>query len=301
MNKIKNKFFGAFLSLGLLATISFATHAQAYINDSEVKKLHYAVEFDYKDKDLEKDRNINLGKLNNDENSLKNKTTAKELVNLYAVMQKMLEKYDIPNKKFKSFKRIDIITPNHRQLKLTGEANITANFSEENIFKNLLNNFNDDIKNIKITQKDFENAKYDLINDIKNELNKSEDDLKDYEGKNLIEIGKVSAKKTIKHLKELKEKIQSQEKMSIYDKRLVESINSSIKNYYEKVLKDDKKAEKEGKLTYKSIKHLKNRYIPNLKQHIKQIKDVKYNDVKNLTKDLKININDIQKREVNDI
>ncbi len=289
MKKITRKFLKIFLSLGLMASLSFITCAQ-----EQNKKLFYVVNFTYKNKDLEKDRN----------SLLKNKTSAKELVNLYAVMQKLFEKYNISkNKTFKTFKRLNIITPDQKQIKLTGNANITADFSEENGFKKLFKNFNQDVQNVNITQKDFENAKKHFIDNIKNELNVIEKDLKecDCESKSLIEIGHIAAKKFINILKKSNKEILSKKKISKLEKNMVKANKNSINNYYKKVLNDDKKAKQEGKMFYKTIKEYKKILIPKMKSQIKQIKDTKFDDVKNLTKDLKINLNKLEKREVVDL
>ena len=83
MNKFKSKFLRVLLSFSLLTTLSLATRAI-----TKDDKLLYSIEFNYKGKDLEKDRNIGCKIFNDYSKELKNKTSAKEYVHFYAVMQK---------------------------------------------------------------------------------------------------------------------------------------------------------------------------------------------------------------------
>ncbi len=285
MNKIRNKFLKIFLSLSMMATVGFATCAQA---KNENEKVIYSVKFDYKDKGLEKDRETlekNLGKINISEMNFKNKTSAKELVNLYAVMQKLVEKYNIPKDKL-SVAKLDT----KKQIKLTGTANIIANASKKNTLKKLLKDFNEEIKNIKITKKDFENAKNELIKEQKKEIKSLEDELKVFEGKDLIEMGKISIERILKQQKDI---LKSEK-----NKKNIELLKNSIK-IRENKLKDNELLRKEGKEVYEIIKASKSYDIlKNMKEHIKQIKNVKYEEVKNLTKELKIDTNDIKSGEV---
>ncbi len=280
IKKIKMKILKVFLTLGLLTTVSFATCVQA-----KNEKVFYLINFDYKGKGLEKDRETlekNLGKINNFEN----KTSVKELVNLYAVMQNLFKKYNIPKDKIFKFSIAQLGI--QKKVQLTGTASITANASKKNILKKLLTNFNKEVKTIKITQKEFENAKDELVKEQKKEIKALEDEMKiiKSKGKNLIEIGKIEIKKIIKEQKNLiKDTSKSEDKKNLKD----------LIKYYENALKDDELLRKLGKTVYESTKEIEeHNVLKNMEEHIKQIKNVKYEDVIKLTKDLKIDTNNIK-------
>ncbi len=285
--KIKNKFLKVFLSLSIMATVSFTTFAQ-----TKNEKVYFSVEFDYKDKGLEKDRETiekNLGKICVPEMDFKNKTSAKELVNLYAIMQKLFEKHNIPKDKLSISK-----LSSKKQVKLMGTAYIIANASKKNILKKLFKNFNEEIKNIKITKKDFENAKNELVKEQKKEIKLLEDEVKVFEGKDLIEIGKISIERILKQQKNTLEKTPKSEN----NKEDIKLLKKSIK-IRENKLKDNELLRKEGKEVYEIIKKIKEQgTLKNMKGHIKQIKNVNYEEVKNLTKELKINTNHIKSGEI---
>ncbi len=296
INKMKNRFLKIFLSLSILTTISFTAFAE-----TKHEKLYYLFRVDYKNKGLEKDFKNNF-KRKVYEMSFKNKTTAKEYVNLHLVMQKMFEKYNIPtDKKFKlvfthqNYKRLNIATIRQNKIKLAGIVSIGADFSEKNVIEKLLENFNEDIKNIKITREDFENAKKTLINYHKNKIHELTNEIKDYEGKGLIEIGKIFAKKMLDFM-ETEEKIFNLEgiKQNKSYRFIIENCKLN-KESYEDTLEDDKMAKERGKRTYKFlIKTNKEVLIPKAQEYIKQIENVKYEDVINLTKDLKIKLKDMK-------
>ncbi len=302
MNKIKNKFFKAFLSLGLLAAFSFATFAQA----KNEKVASYLAHFKYDNKDMEKTFDDNKPvEFQNKKNRIYNKTSAKEYVNFYAVMQKMLEKYNIPRKKLS--KGFDFCGPESEKLQMLGEIHIVAeDLKQEKNFENLIKNFNSDVKNIKITQADFEKAKDEIVQAMEdkiekhrkllennksnpkiNEMHSNYKKYKDYDNttEGLTKFGRFLSKKIIENLeKELKETSNATE---------IKNIKKNIKSQKE-FLNDDKKAFNRGKIVYVTQKYT-DELIPFLQSHIKQVKDVKYDDIKNLTKDLKVNENKLSK------
>ncbi len=295
MNKVKNKFLKIFLTLSLLTTVSFATQAKP-----AEKRFSYGVTFTYKDKDLEKDQNVDKKTQDNPFRKLKNKTNAKEIINFNAVMQKLFEKYNIPiDDALENPKRLNIktLTPVSKELKLTGDFTFAAKTSkEEKAFKNLFNNFNNDVKNITITKKDFEDTQKQLIDKIKNDIKKLEDkikDFKDYDVKetkdeNLIKIGRISANRMIKQTKKAKSETKN--------KKELKDLNKTIA-YHKEILKDDKKAKEEGKWARNLIGNYREVLLPNMKKHIEQLKNVKYEDVKDLTKELKIDVNSLNKQK----
>ena len=308
MNKIRRKFLGIFLSLSILTSLSLTTRAK-----TKQDTFAYTVEFNYKGKDLEKDQkdqNVNPYTLGNHPfKRLKNKTTAKELVNIYAVMSKIFEKYKLPkDKTMKNYlDKLEIITtpPVRENLKLTGDAKVYINESEEKFFHNLFKNFNNDLKNITITKKDFKKTQNDLINKIKKDISTLENKLKNYEAydiknnksKNLIEIGRILPKKILKQGEKSKKELLNKKKLEIQDKKELKWLKELISEHKE-ILKNDKKAEEEGERVCKTIKNYKYVLIPNMKKHIKQIENVKYDDVEKLTKDLKVNLNKLGKHKL---
>ena len=312
MNKVKRKILGIFLSLSILATISLATKAK-----TKEDKFIYTVEFSYKGKDLEKDQNVNSAVLSNPLRRLKNKTSAKELVNIYAVILKIFEKYSLCKEdKMKLMDKVDVITtsPVRKELKLTGNANVYITKSEDESFKNyLFKKFNNDLKNFIITKKDLKNTQDYLINKIKKKIERLKNKLKNYEGydiktnksKDLIEIGRISAKKLLKQYEKKKQELLNKEKMKTQNKEELEKFKKELENlgkiipHHEEILKNDKEAEEEGKSACNTIRNYKNVLIPNMKKQNQQIKDVKYDDIKNLTKDLKVNLNKLNKKKLN--
>ena len=283
MSKITNKFLKVFLTLSLLTTVSFTTFAQT--KQAKNEKVVYSVIF-YKEKELEKNNKTtekNLGKINNFENI----TNARELVNLQAVIQKLFEKYKLPR-----YKTIGTAkTSDKEQIKFIGIASIITNDSKKDALKKLLKNFNKEIKNIKITRKDFENAKDEVLKNQKNEDEAIEKQMKVFEGKDLIETEKILVKNLLRIQKKSLENITKSK-----NKKNLKNVKDTIK-YYENILKSDELLKKNGEWTYITIENFKKSILPNMKKQIEQIKNVKYEDIKDLTKDLKININSLIKQK----
>ncbi len=162
MNKITRKFLGAFLSLGLLATLSFAT--QARIKDTNYNNKTVAtVSYEYKNKGLTN----NVKKFNNLGVVLQNDTTEKEVLNYYIIMKKMFEKYDIPTKENLEFLIPETIA-NSERMKLSGALFTVINPNKKDNFKNLFKNFNKNLKDIVITKEDLKDAKKEIIDILKN-------------------------------------------------------------------------------------------------------------------------------------
>lgn len=282
MNKITRKFLGVVLSLGLLSTISFATQAKT-------KVASYIAYFNYKDKDMNE---IGFGK------EVKNKTSAKEYLHFYTILQMLFKKYNIPEKHLS--KGLDIFgSYNNKNLKLKGDFRIVAeDLKQEKNFENLIKNFNRELKNIKITKEDFENAKYNLINDIKNEIerlrnilnnalkNKNFQQFKNYKNyeytdEGLIKFARDMTKQTIKDLEEKLKKTSN--------KQEIKNIKEQIANQT-KFLKDDDAALKKGKLSY-TMGESTCESVSNNQKHLQEVENIKYEDYEDidyLTKSLTI-------------
>lgn len=279
MNKITRKFLGAFLSLGLLATLSFAS--QARIKDTNYNNKTVAtVSYEYKNKGLTNNLKFNdLGAV------LQNDTTEKEVLNYYIIMKKMFEKYDIPTKENLEFLIPETIA-NSERMKLSGALFTVIDPNKKDNFKNLFKNFNKNLKDIVITKEDLKDAKKEIIDILKKHINFFEDKINLYKNydfnkkEDLIEAGRISIKKSLESVNKLKDTASDEFKGQI--KRRIKNLENTLKNA--------KELEKEGRLVYKkNINPAIVKYIPNLKKQIDQVENVNLDDVVNLTKDLKIN------------
>ncbi len=224
-------------------------------------------------------------------NNDKNKKTTKYYIHFYIVMKKLFAKYKIPEKYLESICKSN----DHKNLvKNNKQYLVKENFfeiykKENKNFKNLIKNYKNDLKNLTITKKDFEDAKKNIIKyqkdyyiaayekSTKNMEKKYDFNLND--NVNFIEIGKIIEKENIKNQQnELKKAIKND------DKDKIKLAKKYIKKF-EKNLKNTKKLKENGRMIYKNYR-IEKKQILELKSFIKEIQDVKFEEITNLTKNI---------------
>ena len=160
---MKKKFIGILLAISLLAQFNITALAGKKLDPN--KK---SIDFSYTFKNIENathQKNIN------------------SYVNFCTVMQKLLNKYNIQKKYSKQFFK----TPEYYEYSLKTfkryRIGVEINKTEDDVFKKLFKNYENDVKNIKITEKDFEEAKKNLININNDYLYYDKRDIKNMEKK----------------------------------------------------------------------------------------------------------------------
>ncbi len=300
MNKVKNKFLKVLLSVGLAISFSFMAQARKEVDLSKDRNAIFHFDYIYKNKDMEDQLN---GKFIEDTTKYdqfgfipQNKTNAKDAVHFYVVMKKLFAKYKISGDSLKEMFRM--FNPLRKEVKLSGSILTKVQNSEVEKFKKLLKNLEKDLKNIKITEQDVTNAKKDLKKITENEINRFNDEyIKKYEkldlskDKTLIKIAKDRLNKDLKTYKKSYKTVNIELPKNL-TKEMVKDLNQKTITKQTKKIKDALKNKKElkkiGKEEVERIKRYEKVQIPNLKAHIKLFDEVKFEDVKDLTKDLKL-------------
>ncbi len=301
MNKVKNKFLKVLLSVGLAISFCFMAQARKEVDLSKDRNAIFHFDYIYKNKDMEDQLN---GKFIEDTTKYdqfgfkqQNKTSAKDAVHFYVVMKKLFAKYKISGDSLKEMFRM--FNPLRKEVKLSGSILTKVQDSEFEKFKKLVTNLEKDLKNIKITEQDVTNAKKDLKKITENEIKSFNDEyIEKYEkldlskDKTLIKIAKDILKRSLKNYKrayktayiELPKNLTKEMVKDVSPETIAKHSKEKIKN----ILKNKKELKKIGKEEVERIKRYEKVQIPNLKAHIKQFDEVKFEDVKDLTKDLKL-------------
>ena len=170
MKRLILKFFLIFV---VSSQIVFATSA------SENKKETVAVEYEYENKDMNKKEE----KPKTDENGriFNNKTTEKEFLNFYIVLNSLFSKFKIDSKELKPIK--DLLVSPRQELKLSGHISFDLTKEQK---KNLKDALKTDFKKLKIKSYEFLKFKKEIIEILKNRVKK----IKGYsEEKRKLEFG----------------------------------------------------------------------------------------------------------------
>ncbi len=278
--KFNRKFLGIFLALGMM--FSFV------VVNAEHSKRDVSVEFVFNGKNMQKrEKGSKDGPERFGKKFDKNKTTEKEVVYLYMVLKKAFEDGCLWNKDIKK-KLVDEIFLNKNGIKLTTE--ISFYDSSDDFVKKLKNivkrtNF----KDIKITEDMLKSALKDMKEIRGSEIEFAINEVKN--SKKALKRGDIALRMCFVNRikKDIKEQEKSLEKLKGKDKE-------EGKKHLEKLKEDLKKAEKEkNEKVSKEEKEAEEQYIRNgegfieeNKEKLKAVEKVKFNDIKNLNKDLKV-------------
>ena len=128
------------------------------------------VKYEYKNKDMDRDkRNLENKTYEKDEYGIifKNKTSEKEILNFYIILNKLFTKYSIGGDALKNIK--DLIVNPRKEIKLTGSLAVDLDLREKQSLKNSLK---EDLTKLKLTEDEFLKFKKEVIRLIQTEIEK---------------------------------------------------------------------------------------------------------------------------------
>ncbi len=164
----KNKYFLKAI-IGVMSIFSVFSVCSA--NGNKNKKETVVIEYEYKNKDMDIDkRNIKLKKSKKDENGItiyENKTSEKEILNFYIILNKLFSKFQINKNALKDLQ--DLVVNPRENIKLTGGLALNLNLKEK---ENLKKSLNENLTKFKLTKDEFLKFKTEVVNIIKKDIEK---------------------------------------------------------------------------------------------------------------------------------